>query len=139
MKASEGRLGRVFIVRLEEGDNAAETIERFASEKGMVAAQVFVVGKESLAGIIAPGSDGKSHLRLPTQPVGDPQSWIDAEVVIQEMVGIDFHRVVDPRSGRETMARIVSTKTRVMEKAAPAPGESGPGTIPVYLFNAEFN
>ncbi len=44
MKASEGRMGRVFMVRLEDGDVVPECIERFAAEKGIVTGQVILIG-----------------------------------------------------------------------------------------------
>jgi len=34
MKACEGKIGRVFVVRLEDGDVVPECIERFARKKG---------------------------------------------------------------------------------------------------------
>lgn len=139
MKASEGRLGRIFIVRLEDGDDATGSIERFAADKNIQAAQVFLVANQAHTGIIAPNADGIPRLRLPSGENVAPDQWTDGEIVIQEVLGINFRRILDPASGRETLARVVSTKTRVMEKAAPAPETSGPGTIPVYLFNAEFN
>lgn len=139
MKASEGKLGRVFLIRLEDGENAGEAIERFAHEKRILAAQVCMVAKNALTGILAPDAEGEPRLRLPSGAAVDGMDWADGEIVLQEVVGIDFRRVVDPSSGRETLARVVSTKTRVMERAAPEPEEAGPGTIPVYLFNAEFN
>jgi predicted DNA-binding protein with PD1-like motif len=44
MKASEGKLGRVFVVRLEDGDIVPECIERFAAEKGIRCAHVVLIG-----------------------------------------------------------------------------------------------
>ena len=44
MKASEGRMGRVFVVRLEDGDMLPACIERFAEEKGIATGQVILVG-----------------------------------------------------------------------------------------------
>ena len=35
MKASEGKIGRVFVVRLEDGDVVPDCIERFAAEKSI--------------------------------------------------------------------------------------------------------
>jgi predicted DNA-binding protein with PD1-like motif len=35
MRASEGRLGRVFVLRLEDGDVIPDCIERFAAERGI--------------------------------------------------------------------------------------------------------
>lgn len=138
MKASEGKLGRVFMLRLEEGDDPAATIERFAAEKRIVTAQVFLVAESALAGIIVADADGKPCLRLPERMSGGG-SLAEGDVIIQEVTGIALRRVVDPASGRTTVARIAGTKTRVMEKAAPEPDVAGPGTVPVYLFNAEFN
>ena len=44
MKASEGMLGRIFIIRLEDGDVVPDCIERFAEEKGVLAGHVVLVG-----------------------------------------------------------------------------------------------
>ena len=44
MKASEGRLGRVFVIRFEDGDELPECIERFAEEKGVSVGHIILVG-----------------------------------------------------------------------------------------------
>jgi len=44
MKACEGQMGRVFIMRLEDGDTVPGCIERFAEEKGVSVGQVILVG-----------------------------------------------------------------------------------------------
>jgi predicted DNA-binding protein with PD1-like motif len=44
MKASEGHVGRVFVLRLEDGDVVPDCIERFAQEKGISVGQVVLVG-----------------------------------------------------------------------------------------------
>ena len=44
MKTTEGRLGRVFIIRLETGDVIPQCIERFAQEKGVKAGHVILLG-----------------------------------------------------------------------------------------------
>jgi len=44
MKACEGKLGRVFVLRLEDGDVVPDCIERFAQEKGVSAGHVVLVG-----------------------------------------------------------------------------------------------
>jgi len=44
MRYSEARLGRVFVLRLEDGDIVHETIERFAEEQGITAASLIAVG-----------------------------------------------------------------------------------------------
>ncbi len=94
MQASEGRIGRVFVVRLEDGDVVPDCIERFAAEKGISVGHVILVGgigdgevvvgpRDSAemppepmllpvdgahevvgAGIIAPDKDGKPVLHI---------------------------------------------------------------------------
>lgn len=44
MKASEGHIGRVFVIRLEDGDVVPECIERFARDKGVSVGHVVLVG-----------------------------------------------------------------------------------------------
>lgn len=44
MKASIGRIGRVFVIRLEDGDMVPECIERFAAENGVTVGHVILVG-----------------------------------------------------------------------------------------------
>ncbi|NVL91165.1 MAG: DNA-binding protein, partial [Desulfobacterales bacterium] len=94
MKASEGHIGRVFVIRLEHGDVVPECIERFAAEKGVSVGHVVLVGgigggqvvvgprhsderppdpvllpvdsaHEVLGvGVLAPGEDGKPVLHI---------------------------------------------------------------------------
>ena len=44
MKACEGQMGRVFVIRLEDGDVVPECIEQFAEEKGISIGHVVLVG-----------------------------------------------------------------------------------------------
>jgi len=44
MKASEGQLGRVFVIRLEDGDTIPACIESFAEEKRISVGQVILIG-----------------------------------------------------------------------------------------------
>ena len=44
MKACEGHIGRVFVLRLEDGDVVPTCIERFAEEKGISVGHVILVG-----------------------------------------------------------------------------------------------
>jgi predicted DNA-binding protein with PD1-like motif len=94
MKATEGRLGRVFVLRLEDGDKIPDCIESFAEEKGISAGQVVLVGgigggqmvvgprytermppdplllpidgahEVAGVGVLAPGEDGKPVLHI---------------------------------------------------------------------------
>ncbi len=94
MKAGEGKQGRVFIIRLEDGDVLPDCISRFAEEKGVKNGFVLLVGGISSGqvvvgprytekmppdpmllpidgahevagvGVIAPGEDGKPVLHI---------------------------------------------------------------------------
>jgi len=94
MKASQGKIGRVFVLRLEDGDIVPDCIERFATENNIACGHVVLIGgigggqivagpKESDvmppdpvyipvagahevvgAGIIAPDKDGKPVLHI---------------------------------------------------------------------------
>ncbi len=94
MKASEGRIGRVFVMRLDDGDVVPECIERFAEENGVSVGQAILVGgigggdvvvgprrSEEMppepmllpvdgahevvgVGVLAPGVDGKPTLHI---------------------------------------------------------------------------
>ena len=44
MKATEGHIGRVFVLRLEDGDVVPDCIERFAADKNISTGQVILVG-----------------------------------------------------------------------------------------------
>ena len=44
MKASEGKIGRVFVLRLENNDVVPACIERFAREKGISVGHVILIG-----------------------------------------------------------------------------------------------
>ncbi len=44
MKVSEGHVGRVFVVRLDDGDRLPGALEELAKEKGITAASVILLG-----------------------------------------------------------------------------------------------
>ena len=44
MKASEGKLGRAFVIRLEDGDAIPACVESFAEEKKISVGQVILIG-----------------------------------------------------------------------------------------------
>jgi predicted DNA-binding protein with PD1-like motif len=94
MKACEGRIGRVFVMRLDDGDAVPHCIERFAKENGVSVGQAILVGgigsgdvvvgprrseerpPEPMllpidgahevvgVGVLAPGEDGKPTLHI---------------------------------------------------------------------------
>ena len=44
MKSTEGKIGRVFVLRLEDGDMLPACLEKFAEEKGIKVGQVVLIG-----------------------------------------------------------------------------------------------
>ena len=94
MKASEGRIGRVFVIRLEDGDVVPACIERFAEEQGVSVGHVALIGglgggqvvvgprrsdtmppdpmllpvdgahEVAAVGVLAPGEDGRPVLHI---------------------------------------------------------------------------
>jgi predicted DNA-binding protein with PD1-like motif len=94
MKACEGHIGRVFVIRLEDGDMIPECIERFAAKKGITVGHAILVGgigggeivvgprrsdemppepmllpvdgahEVAGVGVLAPGEDGKPVLHI---------------------------------------------------------------------------
>jgi len=94
MRASEGKIGRVFVMRLEDGDRLPECIEKFADVNGILTGHVALVGgigsgemvvgprtsderppqpmllpidgahEVAGVGVIAPGPDGKPQLHI---------------------------------------------------------------------------
>jgi predicted DNA-binding protein with PD1-like motif len=44
MKACQGQIGRVFVIRLEDGDLVPTCIEQFAAEQGISVGQVVLIG-----------------------------------------------------------------------------------------------
>lgn len=94
MKASEGQIGRVFVIRLEDGDVVPDCIERFAEEKKVSVGHVVLIGgigagevvvgprrseerppepmllpidgahEVAGVGVLAPGEDGKPVLHI---------------------------------------------------------------------------
>jgi len=66
MKAAQGSTGRVFVVRLEDGDSLPECLERFASSHGISAALCILVGGIESGSIVAGPEDGESR---PVEPI----------------------------------------------------------------------
>lgn len=94
MKACVGKIGRIFILRLEDGDKIPTCIEQFADQNGIRLGHVILIGgigsgqvvvgprdgakkpldpmllpvdgahEVSAIGIIAPGEDGKAGLHI---------------------------------------------------------------------------
>ena len=79
MKASEGQTGRVFIIRIEDGDVLPDCIERFAEKKGVSAGYALLVGGIGKGEIVV---GPRSSEEMPPQPMFLP---IDG---VHEVVGV---------------------------------------------------
>lgn len=66
MKASEGRLGRVFVVRLENGDVLPGCIERFAEEHGIRVGHAILVGGIGMGELVV---GPRRSDKMPPQPM----------------------------------------------------------------------
>jgi predicted DNA-binding protein with PD1-like motif len=66
MKASMGRPGRVFVLRLEDGDVLPDCIEHFALEHEITAAYVVVVGGIGGGDVVVGPRDS---IRMPPEPM----------------------------------------------------------------------
>jgi predicted DNA-binding protein with PD1-like motif len=66
MKVCEGRIGRVFVIRLEDGDVVPECIERFAEEKGVSVGQAILVGGVGSGDVVV---GPRSSKEMPPEPV----------------------------------------------------------------------
>ncbi|MDR3211719.1 MAG: hypothetical protein LBU79_07370 [Planctomycetota bacterium] len=133
MKAGEGRLGRVFVISLEPGDVFPAAVEEFATAHGIFQASVFWAGEGGGSTLLAPDANGRPVFI--TKPSGATGI---SEVVIQELLGVNVRQASRGTSGTR-IDLVKGSITRVMKKPAPAPEETESGTVPVYLFNAEFN
>jgi predicted DNA-binding protein with PD1-like motif len=66
MKASEGKTGRVFILKLEDGDTVPGCIEGFAAEKGIKTGHVVLIGGVGSGRVVV---GPKESDRMPPEPV----------------------------------------------------------------------
>lgn len=66
MKAAEGRLGRVFVVRLEEGDIIPRCLEEYAWEKNIKVALVTMISGIGEGNVV---SGPKESNKMPIDPI----------------------------------------------------------------------
>jgi len=70
MKFSESSAGRVFIIRLEDGEILHEAIEGFAKDKNITAASIIVLGGVDSGSILVTGpKEGRSVPIIPDETV----------------------------------------------------------------------
>lgn len=79
MKACQGNTGRVFIIRLEDGDVLPDCIERFAEEKGVSVGFALLVGGIGKGNIVV---GPRSSEEMPPHPILLPLDGV------HEVVGV---------------------------------------------------
>jgi predicted DNA-binding protein with PD1-like motif len=92
MKATEGHIGRVFVLRLEDGDVVPDCIERFAAEKAISIGQVVLVGGIGSGQVVVGPKDSKE---MPPEPVLLP---VDGA---HEVVGVGI--IAPDKDGKPTL------------------------------------
>jgi len=72
MKYCQAKQGRVFVLRLEDGDIVHETIEKFAREQGIRAAALIIIGGADAGSRIVVGPrQGRSETIVPMAEILD--------------------------------------------------------------------
>jgi predicted DNA-binding protein with PD1-like motif len=82
MKASEGRIGRVFVIRLEDGDVVPECLERFAQQRGIAVGHAILVG--GIGGgqvVVGPRRPGQMPPEPMLLPVDGPHEVVGVGVL----------------------------------------------------------
>jgi len=92
MKASEGKIGRVFVVRLEDGDVVPDCLEHFAAEKSIKSGHVVLIGGIGGGEVVA--GPRKSD-EMPPDPIHLP---VDGA---HEVVGLGI--IAPDRDGRPVL------------------------------------
>ena len=70
MKYSEGKVGRIFVIRLEDGDRMPDAVESFARKNNILRGMCILVGGIKDGGNIVVGP--KNGDSLPPQPITFP-------------------------------------------------------------------
>lgn len=65
MLVSEGSIGRVFVIRLQDGDRLPDALETFAAEKGLAAGMCVLLGGAGDGNIVCGPVDGEARKILP--------------------------------------------------------------------------
>ena len=81
MQATQGKLGRVFLLRLEDGDTVPGCIEDFAREKSLVVGSILLIGGIGSGQVV---SGPRDSAQLPPDPMLLPLDGV------HEIVGVGF-------------------------------------------------
>ena len=88
MKATEGRIGRVFVLRLEDGDRIPECIEKFAREKEIEIGHVVFIGGVGSGDIITGPYKTEEHPPNPIKlPIDGAHEVVATGLIVPESEG----------------------------------------------------
>ncbi len=108
MKYTEGNIGRIFILRLEDGDKIPQTIEDFAKEKLINSGLVFFIGgADKGSKVIVGPQDGSVEKPIPvirelhgaSEAMGLGTIFIDEEGVPKLHLHSTFGRCLETLTG----------------------------------------
>jgi predicted DNA-binding protein with PD1-like motif len=124
MKYSEAKYGRVFVIRLEDGDILHECIEKFARDNNVEAGFLIAVGGADKGSKLVVGPE-KGRAK-PINPMGEPKLhmhvaggrkdttktgcvrrglkvWHVLEIVLVELIDAKARRILDGKTGFELL------------------------------------
>jgi predicted DNA-binding protein with PD1-like motif len=118
MRYSEAKQGRVFVIRLEDGDILHESIEEFARKNGIRAAGLIALGgADSDSTLVVGPEDGRASPVLPvTHLLGDVHEVAGVGTVFPNEEGQPvLHMHVASGRGDETITGCVRAGLRVWQ------------------------
>lgn len=88
MKSSQGKIGRVFVLRLENGDRVPDCVENFAAENEIKFAQCTMLGGLSRGNIVVgPEDDGAAKPKPMLQPIGQAHETVALGTIFPDQDG----------------------------------------------------
>jgi len=88
MQVSEGKIGRVFVLRLEAGDTIPASIESFAREKGICTAYVSLIGCLEKGKVVSgPVAGSGIPPQVLTVPVEEPHETTAGGLIVPDGQG----------------------------------------------------
>ena len=103
MKACEGHLGRVFVIRLDDGDIVPDCLERFAEEKSIKVGHVILIGGIGGGEVVVGPRDSEARTPDPMLlPVDGAHEVVGAGIIAPDKDGkpvLHIHASLG-RSGR---------------------------------------
>ncbi|MDW7739665.1 MAG: DNA-binding protein [Bacillota bacterium] len=85
MKSAEGNIGRIFMIRLEDGDIIPDCLEDFASKNNIKTGMVTLIGGMGKGNIVTGPRDGK---QVPPEPIITPLEGVH-EVLASGIIAPD--------------------------------------------------